>query len=254
MVNVFVYHGQDHEGRLLADVIRRFDRGINFQFLPIETPQSLQRMERFLERKGLNVNLPFVVVMTDLSAQETHTHKVIHGEAMSEWFQDIVRGIAEHGPAAIPHLRQSVFSNLSMVTLSLASLCLRPPELSHPQSTPPPQPPSPTAGVHPDSDPPERGEEPPHPPPPPPPPTTPLRSHSTRVIPTVVPIPPIRTAVKTRGRPGHNQVLPYANVIDWIVGVDMDWTQPRMLPSPVPSLPVMPGPKPAYPNHGRTKW
>lgn len=142
---------------MLAEVIRRFDRGVNFEFFPIESPRSLQRMESFLTRKGLSpmVTLPFVVIMTDLSAQETHTHRVVHGEALGEWFQDIVRGIVEHGPGALPQLRQAVFSHLSMVTLSLAAICIRPMEHNLPVPPVPPVPPvTPVTPVQPSSPPP----------------------------------------------------------------------------------------------------
>lgn len=183
--------------------------------LTVESPRSLLRMERFLDRKGLSVSLPFVVIMNDVSTQQTHTHKVIHGEALVEWLQDILRGIAEHGPAALPQLRQSVFSNLSMVTLSLAALCVRP---DHPPpSTPPAAMPQALASAT-----------------PPPPPNTETPPQETtfnqgtdaeQIQPQIsrsnlpaafarsnnavgLPIPPIRTAVKSRGRSDHNHALP----------------------------------------------
>ena len=65
--NVFVYHPQDHEGRLVADVIRAlYNQPEPFRFLPIESPGSLQRLRLFLQQHGLAIGapviLPFVVI------------------------------------------------------------------------------------------------------------------------------------------------------------------------------------------------
>lgn len=93
-MNAFVYHGQDREGTMLADVIRRFDNEDRFRFLPLETPDALRRLRQFMVvHHGLPPSeptpLPLVVVVQDTSGQRPHQHRVVHGTSLTRWFQGL---------------------------------------------------------------------------------------------------------------------------------------------------------------------
>ena len=74
-MNVFVYHAEDREGCLLAEVLRRLASGTYLlpsggQWTPpnpahpVDGPTSRERMSRFLSRLGAGqTRLPFIVVM-----------------------------------------------------------------------------------------------------------------------------------------------------------------------------------------------
>ena len=50
----------------------------------MDSPPSLERMNRFLAQVagGSHIHLPFLVVMQDLTGLATHTHRLVHGEAL----------------------------------------------------------------------------------------------------------------------------------------------------------------------------
>jgi hypothetical protein len=88
MVNVFVFHERDHEGHMLAALIKLCDAEQRFQYLPIESPASMARMHRFVERHGLpagSVGLPFVVLM------EGDGRALLYGKAFDDWCMGLVR-------------------------------------------------------------------------------------------------------------------------------------------------------------------
>jgi hypothetical protein len=81
-----------------------------FQFLPIDSPTSMARMHRFVERHGLprgSVELPFVVLM------DGERRALLHGPAFADWCTGLVRAATETpsmtparllGTVVAPHL------------------------------------------------------------------------------------------------------------------------------------------------------
>lgn len=123
--NVFIHHAFDHEGCLLADVVRRFDEEGRFEFLAIGDDRTMQRLLRFLRRyHGLERDdraplLPMVVVMNDHSGERIETHRLIQGAALQEWFRTLLIGIFDQGPATQAPLRSMIMQHLLPASLHL---------------------------------------------------------------------------------------------------------------------------------------
>ena len=140
---MFVYHKEDHEGSMLAEVLRRLDRPGGMQFLAIDGPSTMAHMSHFLGPAS-SIRLPFLVVMTDLSGTAVHTHRVLHGETLTEWFHQVLRSAAEMGAMGV--LREAILRHLHVATLSMIGLCMFQPnqQTSPPSTESPPPPPAAT--------------------------------------------------------------------------------------------------------------
>lgn len=123
--NVFIHHAFDHEGCLLADVVRRFDEEGRFEFLAIGDDRTMQRLLRFLrhhhglERDNRVPLLPMVVVMTDHSGERIESHRLIQGAALQEWFRTLLVGIFDQGPGTQAPLRSMIMQHLLPASLHL---------------------------------------------------------------------------------------------------------------------------------------
>lgn len=142
--NIFVYHGQDRESRVLASMVRLCDVERRFSFLPVESPDSVDRMHKFLHRNGLRpdgVALPFLIVVQPPPPHGGESRRtVMHGEAMANWLNNLVGAVVEGGTPRSHVLENLVACNLSPYTLRLLAYALaREPEVT---LAPPPPPPS----------------------------------------------------------------------------------------------------------------
>lgn len=92
MVNIFVYHAQDREGRVLAALLRACDKSQQFDFLPVETAKSIEHMHRFLQQNKLDprtTTLPFIVLVADTEAEGTK-RSVLQGDGLHQWLTSLV--------------------------------------------------------------------------------------------------------------------------------------------------------------------
>jgi hypothetical protein len=122
MANVFVYHASDREGRMLAALVRLCDAEGRFQFLPIDSPTSMARMHRFVERHGLpqgSVELPFVVLM------DGERRALLHGPAFADWCAGLVRTMRETACVSPARLLEAVVTpHLAAHTVDLLRYAL----------------------------------------------------------------------------------------------------------------------------------
>ena len=84
--------------------------------------------------------------MEDLSGTATHTHRIIHGEALSAWIRTLVQStVSDQGSKAMMTLRDAVGTHLGMHTLHMIALCLSD---NLPAVSSAPQPPAPASVVN----------------------------------------------------------------------------------------------------------
>ena len=130
-MNVFVYRAEDHEGRMLADVIRRFDTEGQFRYLPVDSPATLRRAEWFLARHhggaAPSPPLPMLVVASDLSGQRPQAHRVVRGAQLEEWFASLGDAVVRQGARAVETLREAVTANLAPHTVGIIAAGLAAP-------------------------------------------------------------------------------------------------------------------------------
>ena len=125
MTSAFLYHVEDHQGRLLADAVRWLDTDGSVRFLPISTERTMNRLRRFLRKHHPRVDfdatglLPLIVIMDDLSGRRVHTHRILHGAAINEWFRTGLTAALAHHPEALPTLRSLVVRHIAPPTLHL---------------------------------------------------------------------------------------------------------------------------------------
>lgn len=96
-MNVFVFHAQDSQGCALAALVRYCDVELRFQYLPVETPDSVRRMHRFLQQQGLSadiVGLPFVVTVQP-SPSNVVTRSVLHGAPFIQWIDSLINAVMQ---------------------------------------------------------------------------------------------------------------------------------------------------------------
>ena len=160
--NIFVYHGHDREGRILAALMRHCDTDQSFRFLPVDNPQRMERMHRFLRTNGMNpdaVQLPFVITLhPGGGGPDAEVRSVLHGHAMWTWLNGVVDALTAQGVNPADLRDGVVLPHLSVPTMRLLAYAL-----------PPPPPPAPVVVVAP---PPPIVEDTPPPPMPPSPPDT----------------------------------------------------------------------------------
>lgn len=129
-MNVFVYGAEDHEGSLLAEVVRRFDTDGQFRFLPLSAGSAMRRLHWFVTKwhplpaAGGVAALPMVVVMQDRTGRHPESHRVIRGPQLEEWFAALVQTVLQRGPPAIAAIRDVVFQSLAPQTLHMMALAL----------------------------------------------------------------------------------------------------------------------------------
>lgn len=83
----------EDEGRLLAALLRLCDRKREFDYLPVETPRSIQRMHRFLQQNRLDprtTSLPFIVLVSSSSTMDTTKRSVLQGATLQQWLTALV--------------------------------------------------------------------------------------------------------------------------------------------------------------------
>ena len=75
--------------------------GQNFRFLPVETPQSYERMHRFLIQNGLHpdaVMPPFVINLVPMAGTvDGLVRSVIHGYNLKQWLNVVVNALIHDG-------------------------------------------------------------------------------------------------------------------------------------------------------------
>jgi hypothetical protein len=155
-MNVFVFHAQDSQGCALAALLRHCDTDLRFQYLPVESPESVKHMQSFLLKHCLSpdtVGLPFVVSIQPLSNGDYHRN-VLYGTPLVEWLGELIDAVIA-APTPPRGLCESVLANFlpqtlyliahSMRTMSMQSSGAQQPEpvvvsQQQPQPQSPPQP------------------------------------------------------------------------------------------------------------------
>lgn len=125
-MNVFVYHAQDHEGTLLAELIRNSDPEEGFQFLPIESPHSVNRLYQCLRNHNIapeKVTLPIVILV-----HTADRRTILYGERYQNWLASVVNMVVET-ESGRDMVRRSVLPHLSPATLHLIAATLAGPAL-----------------------------------------------------------------------------------------------------------------------------
>ena len=99
-MNVFVFHAQDSQGCALAALLRHCDTDLRFQYLPVESPESVKHMQSFLLKQCLSpdtVGLPFVVSVQPLSNGDYHRN-VLYGTPLVEWLGELIDAVIAPPP------------------------------------------------------------------------------------------------------------------------------------------------------------
>jgi hypothetical protein len=125
-MNVFVFHARDSQGCALAALVRHCDVELRFQYLPVDAPDSVGRMNRFLEQHNLspdNVGLPFVVSVQP-TASDMVNRSILHGPPLIEWIGNLVNAVIVDTPVAPPQLCNAVLGPFLPHTLRLLTYTL----------------------------------------------------------------------------------------------------------------------------------
>ena len=120
-MNVFVFHARDSQGCALAALVRHCDSELRFQYLPVDAPDSVRRMHRFLQQQDLSpdaVGLPFVVSVQPTASDVVH-RSVLHGAPLIEWIGNLVNAVMMDTPVAPPRLCDTVLGPFLPHTLRL---------------------------------------------------------------------------------------------------------------------------------------
>jgi hypothetical protein len=123
-MNVFVFHAQDSQGCALAALLHLCDTELRFQYLPVESPDSVHRMQQFLLKQRLTpeaVGLPFIVSVQTSPNGEDH-RSVVYGKPLIEWLSELINAVVS-APVQPMGLREAILSPFLPQTLRLIMHC-----------------------------------------------------------------------------------------------------------------------------------
>ena len=93
VLTVFVYHGSDQQGALLALFLQEHDLEKRFQYLVLQNDEDLSHNAAFLREhcKGATVEMPYIVLVYP-SGQRV----VVYGEKFDEWMSKLMQAALQH--------------------------------------------------------------------------------------------------------------------------------------------------------------
>ena len=119
-MNVFVFHAHDSQGCALAALLRLCDTDLRFQYLPVESPDSVRHMQQFLVKQRLTpeaVGLPFIVLVQPSPNREDH-RSVVHGKPLVKWQGELITAVIT-APVQPEGLSEAILSPFLPQTLQL---------------------------------------------------------------------------------------------------------------------------------------
>lgn len=113
VLTVFVYHGSDQQGALLALFLQQHDVEKRFQYLVLQNDEDVLHNAAFLKEhcKGATVEMPYIVLVYP-SGQRV----VVYGEKFDEWMSKLMQAA----------LQQDGVSNVRSACLQLFNQVFRP--------------------------------------------------------------------------------------------------------------------------------
>ena len=135
MLSIFVFHAVDRVGAALAALLRACDTNGRFQYLPIESAESRERLERFTAHHRLSP-APFIV----LTPEDGGSRSVLHGDSLQNWLSNFVDAfLAEAGPCLADRIRRDILEPYlgphicRLAAYAYATTPTTPMEVEHPE-------------------------------------------------------------------------------------------------------------------------
>jgi hypothetical protein len=143
-----MYHAEDAQSHAIAALVRHCDAQTHrqFQFLEVDGPASLRRMQRFLQQHNLQrsgVKMPFIILVDAEHRDAAVRRSILYGAALQQWLAEMVDALLDT-PAMTPSRVRQMFLDpfISPHVLRLLRFALtedrRPkPEIAEPFVPPP---------------------------------------------------------------------------------------------------------------------
>lgn len=133
--NILVYDARDHEGSMLATLVRECDTTGSFQFLSVaDSSETARRAYEFLAQQGVaetDVSLPFIIAVAPVSSSSVQ-RSVVHGHAMTEWITGLISTVVQGGMSRERVRNNVVARHIRPQTAHLIAYAMTPGENSAP--------------------------------------------------------------------------------------------------------------------------